>query len=81
MCARHGIKLAGESPVTGSYRPSVANRKPMVVMPGVKEAEEQNSRAYEQKLDMRPNGGQGCISNRNPKGKRKAKTVNQEVVE
>lgn len=29
---------------------------------------------------MRLNGGQGCQSNQNPKGKRKTKTVNQELV-
>lgn len=29
---------------------------------------------------MRLNGGQDCLTNRNPKGKRKTKTVNQGVV-
>ena len=36
--------------------------------------------AYEQKLDIRLNGGWDCITNRSPKGKRKTKTVNQDVV-
>ena len=41
---------------------------------GVKEV------VYEQKLDTRLNGGQGCYTNRSPKGKRKTKRVNQDVV-
>ena len=45
------------------------------------EAEYQSSSAYEQKLDIRLNGGQSCNTNQSPKGKRKTKTVNQEVVE
>ena len=34
MCAGHGTNLTGESPVTGSLPPSVANHKPKAVMLG-----------------------------------------------
>ena len=33
-CAGHGTNLTGESPVTGSLPPSVANHKPKAVMLG-----------------------------------------------
>ena len=34
LCAGHGTNLTGESPVTGSLPPSVANHKPKAVMQG-----------------------------------------------
>jgi len=52
----------------------------LAAMAAWEEAGQQSRKVYEQKPDIRLNGGKGCGTNQSPKGKRKAEAVNQEIV-